>query len=130
MKRLSVTLLLILPAISAAQNYQNMSEADMQKMMQQMQQAQACMAGVDQAELKKFEQRANQMQASVDALCASGKRDEAQQEAMAFGREVTSTPAMQKMRECGKMMEGAMPGMPTMHDYASGENDNQHICDQ
>lgn len=130
MKRLIAILLLILPAISAAQNYQNMSEADMQKMMQQMQQAQTCMAGVDQAELKKFEQRANQMQASVDALCASGKRDEAEQEAMVFGREVVDAPAMQKMRECGKMMEGAMPGMPTMHDYASGENDNQHICDQ
>ena len=130
MKRLSVTLLLILPAISAAQNYQNMSEADMQKMMQQMQQVQACMAGIDQTELKKFEVRANQMEADINALCAKGKRDEAQQEAMTFGKEVASTPTMQKMRECGKMMEGAMPGMPTMHDYASGENDNQHICDQ
>ena len=130
MKRLTTTLLLILPAISTAQSYQNMSEADMQKMMQQMQQAQACMAGVDQAELKKFEQRANQMEASVKSLCASGKREKAQDEAMAFGREVASTPTMQKMRECGKMMEGAMPGMPSMHDYASSDNDNQHICDQ
>ena len=86
----------------------------MQKMMQQMQQAQACMAGVDQSELKKFEQRTNQMEASVKALCASGKRDEAQQEAIAFGREVASTPTMQKMQECGKMMQGAMPGMPAV----------------
>lgn len=102
----------------------------MQKMMQQMQQAQSCMEGIDQAELTKFEQRAKQMEASVKALCASGKRDEAQQEAMTFGREVASTPAMNKMRECSKMMEGAMPGMPNMHDYSSGESDDQHICDQ
>ena len=129
MKQLTTILLLILPAISTAQNYQNMSEADMQKMMQQMQQAQACMAGIDQSELKKFEQRANQLESSVKALCASGKRDQAQQEAMAFGKEVSSTPTMKKMRECGKMMEGAMPGMPTPQDYAS-EDDNQHICDQ
>ena len=122
--------LLLLPAIVSAQNYQNMSEADMQKMMQQMQQAQACMAAVDQSELKQFEQRANQLEASVKALCASGKRDQAQQQAIAFGREVTSSPAMQKMQECGKMMEGAMPGMPSMRDYASSGGENQHICDQ
>lgn len=130
MKSLTASLLLMLPAIASAQNYQNMSEADMQKMMQQMQQAQSCMAGVDQTELTKFEQRAKQMEASVKALCASGKRDEAEDEAMAFGREVASTPAMQKMRDCGKMMEGAMPGMPNMRDYASNESDNRHICDQ
>jgi hypothetical protein len=130
MKGLIASLLLIVPVVAGAQNYQNMSEADMQKMMQQMQQAQACMASVDQSELKKFEQRTNQMEASVKALCASGKRDEAQQEAIAFGREVASTPAMQKMQECSKMMQGAMPGMPTPHDYAGSEGDTKHICEQ
>lgn len=130
MKGLTTSLLLILPVVASAQNYQNMSEADMQKMMQQMQQAQACMADVDQSELKKFEQRANQMEASVKALCASGKRDEAQQEAITFGKEVASTPAMQKMQECSKMMPDTMPGMPTPRDYADSEGDNRHICDQ
>ncbi len=130
MKGLTASLLLILPAIASAQNYHNMSEADMQKMMQQMQQAQACMADVDQAELKAFEQRANQMQASVSALCASGKRDAAQQEAITFGREVSSTPTMQKMRECSEMMQGVMPGMPAMHNYTASEGDKKHICDQ
>ncbi len=129
MKRLMTALLLILPAISGAQNYQNMSETDTQKMMQQMQQAQACMAGIDQAELKKFEQRANQMDSSVKALCAGGKRDEAQQEAMAFARDVSHNPSMRKMQECGKMMAG-MPGMPTIPQGASSEDDNRHICDQ
>ena len=97
---------------------------------EQMQQAQACMADVDQAELKAFEQRANQMQASVSALCASGKRDAAQQEAITFGREVSSTPTMQKMRECSEMMQGVMPGMPAMHNYTASEGDKKHICDQ
>ena len=130
MKGLIASLLLIVPVVAGAQNYQNMSEADMQKMMQQMQQAQACMADVDQAELKAFEQRANQMQASVSALCASGKRDAAQQEAITFGREVSSTPTMQKMRECSEMMQGVMPGMPAMHNYTASEGDKKHICDQ
>jgi hypothetical protein len=122
-------LLLILPTISVAQSYQDMSDTDTQKLMQQMQQAQACMASIDQAELKKFEQRANQMDASVKALCASGKRDEAQEEAVAFARDVSNNPSMHKMQECGKMMSG-MPGMPSIPQGAAGEDDNRHICDQ
>jgi hypothetical protein len=130
MEKLIIALLLILPALASAQNFQNMSEADMQKMMQQAQKMQACMAGIDQSDLEKFEQRANQMQARVDALCASGKRDEAQEEGIAFAREVSSNESMKKMQTCGKMMEGTMPGMPTMLQDAPGEGDNQHICDQ
>jgi len=128
MTRLSTTLLLILPAVSVAQNYQAMDEAGTEKMMQQMQQAQACMAGIDQAALQKFGERANQMDASVKALCASGKRDEAQQEAVTFAREVSNNPSMRKMQECSKMMSG-IPGMPSIPQGAS-EDDNRHICDQ
>ena len=131
MKRTTAALLLMLPAIAiaGARDYQNMSEADMQKMMQQMQQAQACMADVDQAELKKFEQRANQMEARVKALCASGKRDEAEKEGIAFGREVAGDPAMQKIQECSKMMAGAMPGMPATRQEAEDRYADGHICD-
>jgi hypothetical protein len=130
MEKLLIALLLILPALASAQNFQNMSEADMQNMMQQAQKMQACMAGIDQSDLEKFEQRANQMQARVDTLCASGKRDEAQKEGIAFAREVSSNESMKKMQTCGKMMEGTMPGMPTMLQDAPGESENQHICDQ
>jgi hypothetical protein len=130
MEKLLIALLLILPVLASAQNFQNMSEADMQNMMQQAEKMQACMAGIDQSDLEKFEQRANQMQARVDTLCASGKRDEAQKEGIAFAREVSSNESMKKMQTCGKMMEGTMPGMPTMPQDAPGESENQHICDQ
>ena len=130
MEKSLIALLLILPALASAQNFQNMSEADMQNMMQQAQKMRACMAGIDQSDLEKFEQRANQMQARVDTLCASGKRDEAQEEGIAFAREVSSNESMKKMQTCGKMMEGIMPGMPTMLQDAPGESKNQHICDQ
>jgi Skp family chaperone for outer membrane proteins len=122
-----MTLLLACPVLAGAQNYQNMSEADMQRMMQQMQKAQACMGDIDQTELKKFEQRAMAMEARVKELCASGQRDAAEQEAMAFGREVSASPSMQKMQECGKLMQGAMPPMVMQ----AGEDDSdRHICDE
>ena len=129
MEKLTITLLLSLPALASAQNYQNMNEADMQNMMHQAQKMQACMAEIDPSEMKEFEQRANQMQARVDALCASGKRDEAQKEGIAFAREVSSNESMKKMQTCGKLMQGAMPGMPTTPQEAADMTDNRHICD-
>jgi ribosomal protein L17 len=130
MKALTKFIILMLPAMACAQNFQNMSEADMRNMMQQAQKMQACMAGIEQSDLEKFEQRANQVQANVEALCASGKRDEAQQEGIAFAREMSSNESMKKIQTCSKMMEGMMPGMPAMLQDAPGEGDNQHICDQ
>jgi len=130
MEKMAITLLLILPALAGAQNFQNMSEADMRNMMQQAEKMQACMAGIDQSDLEKVEQRANQVQAKVEALCASGQRDEAQQEGIAFAREMSGNESMKKMQTCSKMMEGVMPGMPAMLLDASNEGDNQHICDQ
>ena len=129
MGKIMITLLLILPALAGAQNYQGMSEADMRNMMQQAEKMQACMAGIDQSELENFEQRAYQMQAKVEGLCASGKRDAAQQEGIAFAREMSSNESIKKMQTCSKMMEGVMPGMPAMLQAPSSEGDNQHICD-
>ncbi len=68
--------------------------------------------------------------AKVEGLCASGKRDEAQQEGIAFAREMSSNESIKKMQTCSKMMEGVMPGMPAMLQAPSSEGDNQHICDQ
>ena len=47
MEKLTAAVLLILPALARAQNFQNMSEADMQNMMHQAQKMQACMAEID-----------------------------------------------------------------------------------
>jgi hypothetical protein len=129
MRIIITPLLLLFPALSCAMNYQNMSEADMQKMMAQMEKSQACMAEVDQSELKKFEARANQMEARVKELCASGKRDAAEQEAVVFGQEVSADPAMQKMQECARLMQGAMPGMPGTAAQAAEDHKDRHICD-
>ena len=130
MDKLITALLLILPALASAQNFQNMSEADMRNMMQQAEKMQACMSEIDQSDLEKFEHQANQVQAKIDALCTSGKRDEAQEEGVAFAREVSSNESMKKMQTCSKMMEGAMPGLPTTPQEAADMVGNRHICDQ
>ena len=127
MKMLASILLLLMPMVTVAQNYQGMNEGDMQKMMEQMQEMQSCMQNVDQAKLKVLEQRSYEIEAEVKSLCTSGKRDEAQKKAISFGKEVAKDPTMQAMRKCGEMMKGMTPNMPFMDqdkDYSS-----HHVCD-
>jgi hypothetical protein len=121
---------LIFPVMAIAQNYPGMSGSDMQNMMLQMQKMQACMQSVDQSRLKVYEQQANKVEAEVKSLCASGKRDEAQQRAIAFSQEFTGDPDVRKMMECTKMMSSAMPKMPFMDQANEPGDSDKHICDQ
>ena len=127
MKISAIILLLLMPMVTVAQNYQGMNEGEMQKMMQQMQKMQSCMQNVDQAKLKVFEQRSYQMEAEIKSLCASGQRDEAQEKAVSFGTEMAKDPTMQAMRKCGKMMKGMMPKMPFMDQ--DKDRSSRHVCD-
>jgi hypothetical protein len=130
MKQLTGILTLLFPLMVTAQNYPGMSEGGAQNMMLQMQKMQTCMQDVDQSRLKEFEQQSSKIEAEINSLCASGKRNEAQQKAMDFGREVTGDPDMQKMVECGKMMSGVMPMKPYMGQINETDKSVEHVCDQ
>jgi predicted transcriptional regulator len=127
MKKLAITLLCLTPILSFAQNPMGMNDGDMQKMMQQMQQLQACMEKIDQAELDSLEKKAEQFEAEVKSLCASGKRDAAQEKAMLYMKEIVNSSVVKAARECGEMMKGMMPDESLLNqdkDYSS-----QHVCD-
>jgi hypothetical protein len=126
MKQTIVFFMLWLPLSVFAENMGEMSEEQMQRMMQQAQGMQTCMQNIDQAEMQAFEQRAQQMQSETQALCASGKRDEAMQVAMDFGKEVSSNKAMQEMKKCGEGMKNMMPKIIAQ---TSEEQKAGHICD-
>ena len=121
---------LLLPVSVIAQDYGGMSQGDMQNMMQHMQEMQSCMQDIDQSRLEAFEQRANKVEAEVESLCASGRRDEAQQQAMAFGQEVASNPDIQKIMKCGENMRGMMTEMPFMAQAGGPDTSTGHVCDQ
>ena len=127
MKISAITLLLLIPALSFAQSYQNMSPEEMQQMQQMMLEMQSCMANIDQAEMKALEQRANQFEAELNKLCAAGKHDEARAMAISFGQEMVNDPTIQDLRKCTKMMSGMMPVQPFMEPdkYLTG----LHVCD-
>ena len=101
---------------------------NMMKMMQQAQKAQACMQDIDTSEFDRLEQEGRKLEAEIKALCASGKRDQAQQQAIAYSKEMMALPAMQKMRECSELMRGMLPEMP--FDNFEEEFKNKNICDE
>lgn len=103
-----------------------MSDEQMQQMMQQAQQMQECMSHVDEGEMQAFEARAQQMNKEIKALCAAGKRDEAQAKAMAYGKELSQSKAMQQMKQCGDMARKMMPPAATAVTGAAGSH---HVCD-
>lgn len=127
MKKLTIILSLLVPLMSHAQNYPGMNEADMQKMMQQMEKMQSCMEKVDQSKLKALEQRSKKMEAEIKSLCASGKRDQAQQQAIAFGKEIANDPSIKDMIKCGEIMKDAMPQIT--FTGVDSEDTNVHVCD-
>jgi len=131
MKKLAMTLLCLAPITSFAQNPMGMSEADMQKMMQQVQKAQDCMEKIDQTKIDALEKKADQFEAEMKLLCANGKRDEAQEKAMVYMKEIVNSSVVKEAKRCGEMMKGAMQGM--MQDMPIVDQDKdftrQHVCD-
>ena len=131
MNKFLIISLFTLPISASAQNFggMQMNEAQMQQMMQQAQQMQECMANIDQAELEAFQQKAEEMDAEVKALCAAGKRDAAMARAMAFGKESMNNKVMQDMQKCGEGMKNMMPNLPRTAQPHDDRTEPRHICD-
>lgn len=129
MKQAIVFFILLMPIAVFAENMGGMSQEQIQQMMQQAQGLQTCMQNIDQSEIQAFEQRAKQMEAETQALCASGKRDEAMQMAMTFGKEVSRSKAMQEMKKCGEGMKNMMPKIASVDQNNDPDKSGRHICD-
>lgn len=120
---LLLSLLLLNPVTVMAQEFPGMPQMDMQK-IQQMQQ---CMEQIDQQQLKAIEKQQQQFDREIRALCKSGKRDQAQQKAIAYARQMMNNPAIKAMQKCGEIARGMMPEMPVMQ--MEKELESQHVCD-
>lgn len=101
---------------------------DLQAIMQQAQQAQQCMQNIDESAFDRIEQQGNKIEAEVKAMCANGKRDQAQQTAIDYSRKMMASDEMVQVRKCGDMLRGMMPTMP--YDNFEEEFKNKHVCDE
>ena len=133
-----IYLLMFFPIVVFAQSHPGMPPdmermQEMQRRMQQMdmgkmQEAMACMKNIDRSALEGLEEEGKKMEAEVAALCKSGNRDDAQDKAIKYAKEMMARPELQKMRECGKMLAGMVPQMP--FENIEEESKNRHICDE
>ena len=132
MKKLYGICLLLASTAVLAQSFQDMSADDMQKMMQEAQKTQACMANVDQYQLKELEEKGRKLEAEIKALCAAGKRDEALSTAIREGQKLSNDPAVMEMRKCSELMpdiSSMMPKIPYADAGDEKDKSGKHICD-
>ena len=121
-----IYLLILLPVVVFAQKQPGMPP-NMSMDMKKMQEAMACMKNIDQSALEGLKEEGEKMKTEVGALCKSGKRNEAQDKAMVYGKEMMNRPELMKIRECSKMMAGMVPKMPFEHIERDAQN--SHVCD-
>jgi len=133
MKKLCITLLLLFPVLAYAEkpagmDNGNMSEQNMQMLAKKMQEMQKCMESIDKTELAEVEKRSIAFEKKIRSLCAKGKRDQAQKEALSFGKNMSKHPAMQSMNKCAESMGKAMQDMPRPGQDV--DFSNTHACDE
>ena len=132
MKKHSLFMLILCLPLSVQAQFPGMGQGDMQAMMQQMQKMSECMAKLDQAELERLGAEGEKFSNEMKALCAAGKRSEAQSKAEAFGRRMIQEPAMKDLQRCSKMAEGAMRNMMPQNSFEELLEDykGKHVCDE
>lgn len=126
-KQLTVLFILALIPVAGYTQQTGFNPEHMQQLMQQARQMQACMAQIDQNALAALGQRAQTVEAEIKSLCQSGKRDEAMDVAVTFGREMANDDNVRIARECGEMAQKMLPDFkfPT----SKAEAKSSHICD-
>ena len=132
LKGVLVFFLSVFSLASGAQDGGGMSQERMQQMMQGMSGMASCFQNLDQNELQAMADRGKAKHEELKQLCASGKRDEAQREAMAFAMEYMNSDVMKQLQTCGEMAQARMPKMPDYAAYADASGDGagaRHVCD-
>lgn len=120
--------LILAPLQVISQNYPDMSKMGINQMdMQKLQQMQSCMENIDQQQLQLIQQQQARFDTELKSLCTSGKRDQAQQKAIAYAKQIMNNPAIKAMQKCGEIAREMMPDMPFTD--INEDMDEQHVCD-
>ena len=129
MKKLFVTMLLLLPVTAGAQD---MNQQNMQNMMAEMQKLGVCMQSIDQQELEAVGNDADRFEAEMKVLCKDGKRDEAQKKAMVFSKKMMNSSAIKDLRKCTEKVSASVRDMmPNMDpEEMAKDYSNRHVCDE
>jgi hypothetical protein len=98
-------------------------------MIQAIQKMQQCMATIDQGELKKLEQKAEEIDTELRDLCGQGERGQAQAEAVKFSKKMKHNPVLIQMNECSEITKGFVPEGTMKKRGELFDPSNGHVCD-
>ncbi|MEQ8661088.1 MAG: hypothetical protein RLW62_09750 [Gammaproteobacteria bacterium] len=112
------------------ENMQMPDAARLEQLQAQAAQMQACMEKVDQTALEAMRRDGEALGEELRALCAAGKRDDAQARAFAYGKRVAASPVMAEMASCGEMMRGMLPALDDMIAAGEAAGESSHVCDE
>jgi len=108
-----------------------MSEQQLQMLMQGAMQMQACVANLDQAKLEALGKRAEAMEKELKSLCANGERDLAQKRAVELSMELAHSEEIEQFKQCGEIAQAMMPQLlAQLETLETEETDtSMHVCD-
>lgn len=116
--------------LSGHAQFGNMTEAQMQQMMQQGLKMQECLSQIDPSAMERLSELGQSLETEITALCNAGKREQAQSKAIAFAREMASDPSVNAMKKCGEGMVNMLPKIVAEpKDYEPSDSSSRHICD-
>ncbi|HEY8385385.1 MAG TPA: hypothetical protein VIK82_04120 [Porticoccaceae bacterium] len=122
--------LALMPLSLMAQPKQ-MSDEQLQMLMQGAMQMQACFAKIDQNQLETLGKKAQEMETELRGLCTSGKRDQAQAQAIEYARDFAASPEVQQLKQCGEIAQAMLPQLLSSLEDVDADTDDvsTHVCD-
>lgn len=126
LRRFRVVAVTALLCAGAPVSAQQPAPEELAQAMQHAQALQACLAKVDQDAIEELRRRGEALGEETKALCAAGRRDEAQSRALAAGQSIAESPAMRALGECSEMVR-AIVQHPAIAEAVEGRAG--HVCD-
>ena len=130
MKKTIITLSLLIPVVSFAQTSPDMSSAYMQDIMKSIEEMETCMQAIDEKKMDALKDDSVRVGEEVTALCKDGKRSQAQEKAVSYGKKMLNDATMKAMIKCNEPMKGIMKATPIIPFDANAEIKDKHVCDK
>ena len=123
---LAATLCIITTATSMAHANEH------EQMMQNMMQMQRCISEtVDMRYLEDMAANGEKMAKHIKQLCESDQRQQAQDSAMTYAKDMQSNPNFQAMQKCTAQMGNAFPGASALQEEFDIDSlKENHVCDE
>ena len=88
-----------------------MTRERMQNLAQNAEKIQECINKLDPAITQRVQEAGEKIANEIDALCAAGKRDEAQAKALAYAKSMANSRDAEQMRACGIAADEILPDL-------------------